>query len=161
MEATVKHKTTPKPDSHSARVRASWRQHLEAQRASGLKQSEYCRAHGLQPKYFSLWKRRLADEGVATAPTPGAKPVAVSVPAGSTASPPPLIPVTIKAESSPALPPKPRRGRRAVTQSERDQPSSEALAIKARLPNGILLDVFLPSRSLLPGFLSDLAGLAC
>ena len=147
MEAPVKRKPTPKPDSRSARVRATWRQHLEAQRASGLKQSEYCRAHGLQPKYFSLWKRRLADEPVAAAPVVAATPA--------------LIPVTIKAESPAAATPKQKRGRPVASRPARDESATEALSIKARLPNGIIFDVFLPSRSLLPGFLSDLAGLAC
>ncbi len=43
-----------------ADVRAWWRHHIGAQAASGLRQAEYCRDHGLDPKYFSLWKGKLA-----------------------------------------------------------------------------------------------------
>jgi len=157
MESTVKRKTPPKPDSRSAKVRATWRQHIDAQLASGLNQAEYCRAHGLQPKYFSLWKRRL-DVAAPTAEAASAAgaPAPVVLP---------LIPVTIKPEPvavavAVAVAPKPERGRpaRALVKSQDEQ---EVLSIKARLPNGVLLDVLLPSRWLLPGLLSDLAHLSC
>lgn len=36
-----------------------WRQRLEAWRASGFSQSEYCRQHDLALANFSNWKRRL------------------------------------------------------------------------------------------------------
>ena len=36
-----------------------WRQRLEAWRASGFSQSEYCRQHDLTLANFSNWKRRL------------------------------------------------------------------------------------------------------
>ena len=151
METTVKRKTPPKPDSRSAKVRATWRQHIDAQLASGLSQAEYCRAHGLQPKYFSLWKRRLAVAApTAEAASAAGAPAPVALP---------LIPVTIKPELV-AEAPKPKRGRpaRALVEAQNEQ---EVLSIKARLPNGVLLDVLLPSRSLLPGLLSDLAHLSC
>ena len=151
MESTVKRKTPPKPDSRSAKVRATCRQHIDAQLASGLNQAEYCRAHGLQPKYFSLWKRRLALAApTAEVASAAGAPAPVALP---------LIPVTIKPEPV-AVAPKPKRGRpaRALVKAQDEQ---EVLSIKARLPNGVLLDVLLPSRSLLPGLLSDLAHLSC
>ena len=89
----------------------------------------------------------MADEPVAAAPV--------------TATTPALIPVTIKAETPAAATPKPKRGRALASRPARDESATEALSIKARLPNGIIFDVFLPSRVLLPGFLSDLAGLVC
>ena len=51
---------------------AGWRAHLEAQRASGQTQAAYCDARGLDPRYFSVWKGKLAGEkrsvGKASAP---------------------------------------------------------------------------------------------
>lgn len=51
---------------------AGWRAHLEAQRASGQTQAAYCGARGLDPRYFSVWKGKLAGEkrsvGKASAP---------------------------------------------------------------------------------------------
>jgi hypothetical protein len=44
----------------STRIRAAWQRHIEAQQASGLRQSIWCREHGISPKYFSLWKSKLA-----------------------------------------------------------------------------------------------------
>jgi hypothetical protein len=49
--------------SQSGRVeeaRGRWRKHVAAQRASGQTQVAYCRAQGLEPSYFSMWKRKLA-----------------------------------------------------------------------------------------------------
>ena len=45
--------------SHS-QLEASWKQHLNAWRASGLSQNAYCREHTLKPHQFSYWKRKLA-----------------------------------------------------------------------------------------------------
>jgi hypothetical protein len=41
-------------------ARGRWRKHVAAQRASGQTQVAYCRAQGLEPSYFSMWKRKLA-----------------------------------------------------------------------------------------------------
>jgi hypothetical protein len=38
-----------------------WRRHLEAQRASGLSQQTFCPEQGLDPQYFSVWKRKLVQ----------------------------------------------------------------------------------------------------
>jgi len=49
--------------SESRRVeeaRNRWHRHMVAQRASGQNQVAYCRAQGLDPTYFSMWKRKLA-----------------------------------------------------------------------------------------------------
>jgi hypothetical protein len=35
-----------------------WRQHVESWRGSGLRQSVYCRQHGLNAKSFSRWIRK-------------------------------------------------------------------------------------------------------
>jgi hypothetical protein len=41
-------------------ARSRWRKHVAAHRASGQTQVAYCRANGLDPSYFSMWKRKLA-----------------------------------------------------------------------------------------------------
>lgn len=38
---------------------ARWRRHVEAWRAGGGNQAEYCRQHGLTPADFSWWKHEL------------------------------------------------------------------------------------------------------
>lgn len=49
-----------RPSRRSRSARAKWRRHIEAQRRSGEKQTAYCRARGLDPRYFSVWKGKLA-----------------------------------------------------------------------------------------------------
>ena len=43
------------PSRRREDVRAWWAEHLAAQRKSGQTQAAYCRAQGLDPKYFTLW----------------------------------------------------------------------------------------------------------
>jgi hypothetical protein len=38
-----------------------WTRHVELHKESGLSANEYCRQKGLDPKYFSLWRRRLQE----------------------------------------------------------------------------------------------------
>lgn len=49
-----------RPSRRSRSARAKWQRHIEAQRRSGEKQTAYCRARGLDPRYFSVWKGKLA-----------------------------------------------------------------------------------------------------
>ena len=49
-------------------IRAWWAEHVAAQRRSGQTQAAYCRAQGLNPKYFTLWKGKLQATAVASAP---------------------------------------------------------------------------------------------
>lgn len=49
-------------------IRAWWAEHLAAQRRSGGTQAAYCRAQGLDPKYFTLWKGKLQAAAVGSAP---------------------------------------------------------------------------------------------
>lgn len=44
-------------------ARGRWHKHVVRQRVSGQTQVAYCRAQGLDPSYFSMWKRRLAAPG--------------------------------------------------------------------------------------------------
>lgn len=47
-------------------MRAWWAEHPAAQRRSGGTQAAYCRAQGLDPKYFTLWKGMLQATAKAT-----------------------------------------------------------------------------------------------
>ena len=40
------------------KIHTQWWRHVEAWRASGLSQADYCRQQGLNPKTFSAWARR-------------------------------------------------------------------------------------------------------
>jgi hypothetical protein len=40
------------------KIHTQWWRHVEAWRASGLSQTDYCRQQGLNPKTFSAWARR-------------------------------------------------------------------------------------------------------
>ena len=42
--------------------RSGWQKHISAWLKSDLTQAEYCHRHGLNERYFSLWKRRLLCE---------------------------------------------------------------------------------------------------
>ena len=54
------------PSRRREDIRAWWAEHLAAQRKSGQTQVAYCRARGLDPKYFTLWKGTLLEASVAT-----------------------------------------------------------------------------------------------
>ena len=49
-------------------IRAWWAEDLTAQPKSGQTQAAYCRAQGLDPKYFRLWKGKLRDAEMAGLP---------------------------------------------------------------------------------------------
>ncbi len=139
-------KNSPKSNRsrRSARIRAKWQQHITAQQASGLTQTAYYREQGLNRKYFSLWKSKLAkpETAVATATSETAKPE--------------LIPVIVKpevpfaTESSKSVPPI----------SSCTVPSNEVV-LKARLPNGIALEFLFHSAQALSPLLAELAKLPC
>jgi hypothetical protein len=62
------------PSRRREDVRAWWAEHLFAQGKSGQTQAAYCRARGLDPKYFTLWKGKLRQ---ASAASPRMVPVVV------------------------------------------------------------------------------------
>ena len=72
-------------------VRRWWLAHLAAQRDCGEPQTVYCRARGLDPKYFSLWKRKLrrarSAEGPRLIPVVVKPAAAFSPTAGNTQAP--------------------------------------------------------------------------
>ena len=119
-------------------ARARWQLHLKAQQSSGQTQAAYCRAQGLNPKYFSLWKRKLR---VMEEPAPG-----VTVPEDTAAA---FVPVIVQAESDGMAPdaPRPTRG--------------NDLVLKATLRNGLAFEVAVGSPEVLVPLLTQLAALPC
>jgi hypothetical protein len=59
MPKTRKRSPTPR----RLEIRQRWQQRLNAQRSSGIPQTQWCRENGIEPKYFSLWKGKLAKWG--------------------------------------------------------------------------------------------------
>ena len=57
------------PSRRRKDIRAWWAEHVAAQRKSGQTQAAYCRAQGLDPKYFTLWKGKLRDAEMAGPPS--------------------------------------------------------------------------------------------
>ncbi len=100
------------PSRRRKDVRAWWSEHLQAQRHSGQPQVEYCRAQGIDPKYFTLWKRKLLDASVAS----------------ERDEPPRLVPVVVRPE-------------RAMSAATKVSASSAAVAIRLNLGNGMSLSL--------------------
>ena len=53
---------TPESTSRPQRGRAYWHEHINAWRAAGGTQSDYCREHDLSERLFSLWKNKFLKE---------------------------------------------------------------------------------------------------
>ena len=124
------------PSRRREDIRAWWAAHMKAQQDSGQSQVAYCRARCLDPKYFTLWKRKLRG------------------PRGSaeTIEPARLVPVVERAD-------------KAVSPSKvaRDKRSSEPagiVALRLSLGNGISLSLEVASGSI-PTLVRELAGLRC
>lgn len=145
----------------SSTARLFWQQHLDACRASGLRQAEYCRQHGLPPKYMTLWKRKLAELAAGSAPAAAPAPPAPA-PAKSDRkrrhkadrSTPTLIPVVVT------------QARASATRSSPlvEKPCSQASfegSLRVTLPNGVGISLELTSAAALPGILRELARLQC
>jgi len=50
------------PTSRPQRGRAYWLEHVNQWKATGIKQSDYCREHRLSERLFSVWKNRFIKE---------------------------------------------------------------------------------------------------
>jgi hypothetical protein len=129
----------PKRAPRSA-ARARWQQHLTAQQSSGQRQADYCRAHGLSPKYFSLWKRKLKLRVEPPAEAASSDDCAAMT----------FVPVMVKAAATGALPHSLPGG---------SEPTSAVL--KAILANGVAVELALSSTEALVPLLSQLAQLPC
>jgi hypothetical protein len=73
-----------------------WRRQIQRQQQSRGTVAEFCRQHGIQPVTFYYWKRRLQDDGAASAasfsvPQPQAKPLTHGAPPSDAA----FVPVSI------------------------------------------------------------------
>src|SRR5262249_37288216 len=106
------------PSKRREEVRAHWRAHVEAQGASGQTQTAYCREHGLEPKYFSVWKGKL-KRFAHSASTPPAVTAA-------TDSAVQLVPLIIKRTS------------------DTDLATADSLTLHVKLANGLSVAISLP-----------------
>jgi hypothetical protein len=125
------------PSRRREDIRAWWAAHVKAQRDSGQSQTEYCRDRGIDPKYFTLWKRKLRDQRVA------AKSV----------ESPRLVPVVVR-EDQPA--PASRRPCAELA----NEPPAAVVALRLNLGNGISLSLEVATGSI-PTLVRELARLRC
>ena len=59
----------------SVEIRRRWQQRVSDQQASGIRQTLWCLQNGIQPKYFSHWKGKLAKAAATErAPAPTSVP---------------------------------------------------------------------------------------
>ena len=124
------------PSRRREDIRAWWAAHLKAQQDSGQSQVAYCRARGLDPKYFTLWKRKLREpQGF-----------------GETIEPARLVPVVVRAHK-PVSPSK-------VAQEKRASEPATIVALRLSLGNGISLSLEVATASI-PALVRELAGLRC
>jgi len=124
-------------------ARARWQQHLSAQQTSGQSQADYCRAHGFNPKYFSLWKRKLR---LMAGPLPAAEKTQDTMAAA-------FVPVTVRSTPLPATP-----DTHPVASGARPPLN---LVLKATLRNGLTVELALGSADTLIPVLTQLAALPC
>jgi hypothetical protein len=121
------------PTRRREAVWARWRAHVEGQRASGQTQKAYCRAHGLCPRYFCVWRKKLLAPALRGAPAVRA----------TEASKLQLVPVVIRKNS------------------DADCSSVDALTLQVTLPNGLSISLSLLSVDQLPSVLELLAATRC
>lgn len=112
-------------------ARDRWHKHVIAHRASGQTQVAYCRAHGLDPSYFSMWKRRLALLG------------AVASRASRSMH---LVPLVVKT---------------APESAECAASTAEPISMHLTLRNGLSVSLRMPSLNSIPVLLNELAELPC
>jgi hypothetical protein len=124
------------PSRRREDIRAWWAQDLQAQPHSGQSQATYCRARGLDPKYLTLWKRKLRDEQAA---------------ARSIESPR-LVPVVLRAGRSTPAP--------SVPRSEPASTPAAVVAIRLSLGNGISLSLEVATGAI-PTLVRELASVRC
>jgi hypothetical protein len=109
-----------------------WHKHVVAQRESGQTQVAYCRVQGLDPGYFSMWKRKLAVSGAVA-----------SAPANASVR---LVPLVVK--------PVPESSERSIS-------TAEPISMHLTLRNGLSVSLRIPTLSSIPVLLNELAQLRC
>ena len=125
------------PSRRREDIRAWWAAHMKAHQDSGQSQVAYCRARGLDPKYFTLWKRKLRE--------PRGSGETIVEPAR-------LVPVVVRAHKA-VSPSK-------VAQEKRSSEPATIVALRLSLGNGISLSLELATGSI-PALVRELAGLRC
>ena len=118
-------------------IRAWWAAHMKEQQDSGQSQVAYCRAKGLDPKYFTLWKRKLRE--------PWGSGETIVEPAR-------LVPVLVRANKA-VSPSK-------VAREKRSSEPATIVALRLSLGNGISLSLEVATASI-PALVRELAGLRC
>ena len=124
------------PSRRRKDIRAWWAAHMKAQQDSGQSQVAYCRARGLDPKYFTLWKRKLREPRGS----------------GGTIEPVRLVPVVVRANRT--VSPSP------VHREKRSSEPAAIAALRLSLGNGISLSLEVATGSI-PALVRELAGLRC
>ena len=124
------------PSRRREDVWASWAAHMKAQQDSGQSQVAYCRARGLDPKYFTLWKRMLREPRGS----------------GETIEPARLVPVVVRAHKA-VSPSK-------VAREKRSSEPAAIVALRLSLGNWISLSLEVATASI-PALVRELAGLRC
>ncbi len=124
------------PSRRREDIRAWWAAHMKAQQDSGQSQVAYCRARGLDPKYFTLWKRKLREPQRS----------------GETIEPARLVPVVVRAHKA-VSPSK-------VAREKRSSEPAAIVALRLSLGNGISLSLEVATASI-PALVRELAGLRC
>ena len=124
------------PSRRREDIRAWWAARMKAQQDSEQSQVAYCRARGLDPKYFTLWKRKLREPRGS----------------GETIEPARLVPVVVRAHKA-VSPSKLAREKRVC------EPSA-IVALRLSLGNGISLSLEVATASI-PTLVRELAALRC
>ncbi len=124
------------PSRRREDVRTWWSQHLQSRRTSGQTQAAYCRARGLDPKYFILWKRKLLGGRTAAAQD----------------EPQRLVPVLVQSERSSLTPTTPA--------AEASNLPGAVVAIRLTLGNGMSLSLPVAAGALL-AVVRELAAVRC
>jgi hypothetical protein len=124
------------PSRRREDIRAWWAAHMKAQQDSGQSQVAYCRARGLDPKYFTLWKRKLRGLGVSA----------------ETVEPASLVPVVVRSHKT-VSPSK-------VAREKRSCEPAATVALSLSLGNGISLSLEVATGAI-PALVRELAGLRC
>ncbi len=122
------------PSRRREDIRTWWSEHLVSQVSSGQSQVDYCRARGLDQKYFTLWKRKLREQPLASG---GAR----------------LVPVTLK-PSAMSMPSRP------ILRSADELAAASAISLRLSLGSGLTVSLEI-ALAALPTVLRELASLRC
>jgi hypothetical protein len=69
-----------------------WQKHIQGWREGGIRQSDYCREHGLKETAFTYWKGKLAQDRLVVFDTSPISLVPVGVKVNVQSAPQPIVP---------------------------------------------------------------------